>query len=101
MPPRADAADPQNYKLCEKLGLSVIVSEGPHLTTTDWLKMSDEEIDNYIKAEVGLAPSQPKSNNSKSDSPSISIGVASNRNSQTKLLANIVLVIYSKIDQEI
>jgi len=45
----ADAADPQNYSLCEKLGLSVIVSEGPHLTGKEWMKMSDEEIDAYIK----------------------------------------------------
>jgi len=51
----ADAADPQNYALCEKLGLSVIVSEGPHLTTKDWMKMSDEEIDNYIKVMVKKA----------------------------------------------
>lgn len=45
----ADAADPQNYSLCEKLGLSVIVSEGPHLTGTEWLKLSDDQIDIYIK----------------------------------------------------
>ncbi len=45
----ADAADPQNYKLCEKLGLSVIVSESPHLTTNEWAKMSDEAIDTYMK----------------------------------------------------
>jgi hypothetical protein len=51
----ADAADPQNYSLCEKLGLSVIVSEGPHLTTNEWIKMSDEEIDNYIKAMIKKA----------------------------------------------
>jgi hypothetical protein len=38
----ADAADPQNYSLCKKLGLSVIVSEGPHLTGSDWMKLSDE-----------------------------------------------------------
>src|SRR6478672_9362607 len=48
----ADAADPQNYSLCKKLGLSVIVSEGPHLTGQDWIKMSDAEIDNYIKKMV-------------------------------------------------
>jgi hypothetical protein len=48
----ADAADPQNYSLCEKLGLSVIVSDSPHLTTKEWIKMSDEEIDIYIKAMV-------------------------------------------------
>jgi hypothetical protein len=51
----ADAADPQNYKLCKKLGLSVIVSEGPHLTGADWLKLSDDEIDNYIKKMVEKA----------------------------------------------
>ncbi|MES2373345.1 MAG: hypothetical protein V4557_12245 [Bacteroidota bacterium] len=51
----ADAADPQNYALCEKLGLSVIVSEGPHLTTTDWAKMSDEAIDAYMKAMIQKA----------------------------------------------
>src|SRR6188474_1227138 len=36
----ADAADPQEYSLCEKLGLSVVVSVGPHLTGGDWLKLS-------------------------------------------------------------
>jgi len=45
----ADAADPQNYSLCEKLGLSVVVSEGPHLTGSDWMKLTDEEIDSYIR----------------------------------------------------
>lgn len=48
----SDAADPQNYSLCEKLGLSVIVSEGPHLTSADWMKLSDEQIDQYIKRMV-------------------------------------------------
>lgn len=51
----ADAADPQNYSLCEKLGLSVVVSEGPHLTTKEWIKMSDEEIDSYIKSMIQKA----------------------------------------------
>ena len=51
----ADAADPQNYSLCEKLGLSVIVSEGPHLTSADWMKLSGEEIDEYIKKMVQKA----------------------------------------------
>jgi hypothetical protein len=51
----ADAADPQNYKLCKKLGLSVIVSEGPHLTGADWIKLSDDQIDNYIKKMVEKA----------------------------------------------
>jgi len=51
----ADAADPQNYSLCEKLGLSVIVSEGPHLTGGEWLKLSDEQIDAYIKNMVQKA----------------------------------------------
>ena len=51
----SDAADPQNYSLCEKLGLSVIVSEGPHLTGHDWMKLSGEEIDQYIKRMVQKA----------------------------------------------
>ena len=51
----ADAADPQNYSLCKKLGLSVIVSEGPHLTGGEWLKLSDEQIDAYIKNMVQKA----------------------------------------------
>ncbi|MCW3092905.1 MAG: hypothetical protein JWP81_3974 [Ferruginibacter sp.] len=51
----ADAADPQDYRLCEKLGLSVVVSEGPHLTGGDWLKLSDDEIDTYIKKMVKKA----------------------------------------------
>ena len=51
----ADAADPQNYSLCEKLGLSVIVSEGPHLTGKDWMKLSAEEIDQYIKRMIKKA----------------------------------------------
>ena len=45
----ADAADPQNFALCEKLGLSVIVSVSPHLGGQEWAKMSDERIDLYIK----------------------------------------------------
>ena len=48
----ADAADPQNMALCEKLGLGVVVSVGPHLTGSDWLKLSDAEIDAYIKKMV-------------------------------------------------
>jgi len=48
----ADAADPQNYSLCKKLSLSVIVSDSPHLTGSDWLKLSDAEIDQYIKRMV-------------------------------------------------
>jgi hypothetical protein len=51
----ADAADPQNYSLCEKLGLSVIVSKGPHLTGDEWLKFSDQEIDDYIRMMVKSA----------------------------------------------
>jgi len=51
----ADAADPQDYSLCEKLGLSVVVSEGPHLLGGDWLKLSDTEIDEYIKNMVKKA----------------------------------------------
>lgn len=51
----ADAADPQNMKLCKKLGLGVVVSEGPHLVGSDWSKLSDAEIDNYIKNMVKKA----------------------------------------------
>lgn len=51
----ADAADPQNYLLCEKLGLSVIVSDSPHLTTADWIKLSDKEIDDYVRNMVEKA----------------------------------------------
>jgi hypothetical protein len=45
----ADAADPQNYSLCEKLGLSVIASKDPHLNGEQWQKLSDQEIDNYVR----------------------------------------------------
>lgn len=45
----ADASDQQNYKLCEKLGLSVFASKGPHLNGGDWMKLSDQEIDAYVK----------------------------------------------------
>lgn len=45
----ANCADPQDYALCEKLGLAVVVSQGPHLEGKDWMKMSDDEIDRYIK----------------------------------------------------
>src|SRR5579872_3767192 len=45
----ANCADPQDYSLCEKLGLAVVVSQGPHLEGKDWIKMSDDEIDRYIK----------------------------------------------------
>ncbi len=48
----ADAADPQNLELCEKLGLSVVVSVGPHLFGNDWEKMTDTEIDQYVKKMV-------------------------------------------------
>ena len=51
----ADCADPQNMKLCKKLGLGVIVSEGPHLTSSEWGKLTDEEIDLYIKNMVDKA----------------------------------------------
>lgn len=51
----ADAADPQNMRLCEKLGLGVVVSEGPHLRGSDWSKMTDKEINNYIKNMVKKA----------------------------------------------
>jgi hypothetical protein len=45
----ANCAEPQDYSLCEKLGLGVVVSQAPHLEGKDWIKMSDEEIDAYIK----------------------------------------------------
>lgn len=45
----ADASDHQNYNLCEKLGLSVFASKGPHLNGGDWMKLSDQEIDAYVK----------------------------------------------------
>jgi len=48
----SDASDAkkQNLKLCKKLGLGVVISaEGKHLMTNDWLKMSDQEIDDYVK----------------------------------------------------
>jgi hypothetical protein len=45
----ANCAEPQDYSLCEKLGLGVVVSQAPHLEGKDWIKMSDEEIDGYIK----------------------------------------------------
>jgi len=48
----ADAADPQNFSLCEKLGLSVLVSKGPHLSGNDWQKLSVKEIDDYVRLMV-------------------------------------------------
>ena len=48
----ADCAAPQDLKLCEKLGLSVVVSVDPHLFGDQWAKMSDEQIDSYIKKMV-------------------------------------------------
>lgn len=45
----ANCADPQDLSLCERLGLAVVVSKGPHLEGKDWMKMSDEEIDSYVK----------------------------------------------------
>jgi hypothetical protein len=51
----ADAADPQNYSLCKKLGLSVIVSKAPPLSPSAWMKFSDQEIDDYIKKMVNKA----------------------------------------------
>lgn len=45
----SDAAEPQNYELCKKLGLGVIVSKGPHIKGSEWHKMSDNEIDSYVK----------------------------------------------------
>lgn len=51
----ADAADPQNMALCKKLGLGVVVSQSPHLTGPEWAKMSDVQIDEYIKSMVKKA----------------------------------------------
>ena len=52
----ADCADgkKQDFKLCEKLGLSVVVAStgGTHKLGGDWMKMSDEEIDDYIRQKV-------------------------------------------------
>ncbi len=48
----SDASDAkhQNFALCRKLGLGVIISaEGKHLTGGEWLKMTDQEIDAYVK----------------------------------------------------
>lgn len=48
----SDASDgkKQNLSLCKKLGLNTIISaEGKHLTGKDWLAMSDDEIDAYVK----------------------------------------------------
>ncbi|HVS98374.1 MAG TPA: hypothetical protein VHE54_17900 [Puia sp.] len=45
----ANCADPQDYALCEKLGLAVVVSQAPHLEGKDWIKMSDEAIDQYVR----------------------------------------------------
>jgi hypothetical protein len=45
----ANCSDPQDYSLCERLGLAVVVSKAPHLEGKDWMKLSDEEIDSYIK----------------------------------------------------
>lgn len=51
----SDASDAkkQNIKLCEKLGLGVVISaEGKHLVGGDWMKMSDQQIDDYVKKMV-------------------------------------------------
>ncbi len=51
----SDASDgkKQNLALCRKLGLNTIISaEGKHLTGKDWMKMSDEQIDAYVKKMV-------------------------------------------------
>ena len=53
----ADCSSPgkQDYELCEKLGLSVIVPNpralqmGRHLWGQDWMKMTDEEVDAFVK----------------------------------------------------
>jgi len=48
----SDAAAPQNFSLCEKSGLGVVVSRSPHLTAADWIKMSDQQIDDYVRQMV-------------------------------------------------
>lgn len=51
----SDASDAkkQNFKLCERLGLGVVVSaKGKHLQGGDWMKMSDQEIDDYVRKMV-------------------------------------------------
>ena len=51
----SDASDAkkQNFSLCKKLGLGVVISaEGNHLVGGDWMKMSDQEIDEYVKKMV-------------------------------------------------
>lgn len=45
----ADVSDTQDYALCEKLGLAVIVTETPHLTGPEWEKLSDAEIDQKVR----------------------------------------------------
>lgn len=45
----ADVSDEQDYALCEKLGLAVIVTETPHLTGPEWEKLSDAEIDQKVR----------------------------------------------------
>ena len=48
--PDASDVTRQNFKLCEKLGFNTIVSaKGKHLSGKEWAKMSDEEIDAYVK----------------------------------------------------
>jgi len=51
----SDASDAkkQNFSLCKKLGLGVVISaEGNHLVGGDWMKMSDQQIDEYVKKMV-------------------------------------------------
>lgn len=51
----SDASDAkkQNINLCKKLSLGVVISaEGKHLTGGDWMKMSDQQIDEYVKKMV-------------------------------------------------
>jgi hypothetical protein len=51
----SDASDAkkQNFSLCKKLALGVVISaEGKHLVGGDWMKMSDQEIDEYVKKMV-------------------------------------------------
>ena len=51
----SDASDAkhQNFSLCKKRGLGVVLSAvGKHLGGGDWMKMSDQEIDAYVKREV-------------------------------------------------
>ncbi len=48
--PDASDGGKQNFELCEELGFNTIVSaKGKHLSGKEWMAMSDEEIDAYVK----------------------------------------------------